>query len=144
MVSAYGTVGLSLGYPGFNYSFSGQFHTLSKLIIIAMQIRGRHRGLPYALDKAVLLPSEEHHKKEKKQEQRRQSLRRASIAIPNENDEDGPSSPHTDTEDLPAMGLPRTATGRSSISVGGTRTKRNGLVKLVSAALTAGPTRKED
>lgn len=29
-----------------------------------MQIRGRHRGLPYALDRAILLPSESLHKKE--------------------------------------------------------------------------------
>lgn len=64
IVSAYGTVGLSQGFPGFNTSFSGQFRTLSKLIIIAMQIRGRHRGLPYGLDRAILLPSESLHQKE--------------------------------------------------------------------------------
>lgn len=64
IVSAYGTVGLSLGYPNVNTSFSGQFRVLSKLIIIAMQVRGRHRGLPYAVDRAILLPSEGLHKKE--------------------------------------------------------------------------------
>lgn len=64
IVSAYGTVGLSQGYPGSNTSFSGQFRTLSKLIIIAMQIRGRHRGLPYGLDRAIQLPSESLHQKE--------------------------------------------------------------------------------
>jgi potassium uptake Trk family protein len=64
VVSAYGTVGLSLGYPGINASFSAEFKTLSKLVIVAMQIRGRHRGLPYALDRAVLLPSEKLHRKE--------------------------------------------------------------------------------
>ncbi|KAF2673791.1 hypothetical protein BT63DRAFT_369026 [Microthyrium microscopicum] len=58
IVSAYGTVGLSLGYPNTNASFSAQFKPLSKLIIIAMMIRGRHRGLPYALDRAILLPGE--------------------------------------------------------------------------------------
>lgn len=58
IVSAYGTVGLSLGYPDVNQSFSVKLKTLSKLIIIAMEIRGRHRGLPYALDRAILLPSE--------------------------------------------------------------------------------------
>ncbi|PCH40404.1 TrkH-domain-containing protein [Wolfiporia cocos MD-104 SS10] len=56
LVSAYGTVGLSLGIPYANYSFSGALHTLSKLIICAVMIRGRHRGLPVALDRAVLLP----------------------------------------------------------------------------------------
>jgi potassium uptake Trk family protein len=58
-VSAYGTVGLSLGVPYDNYSFSGTWHTLSKLILICVMIRGRHRGLPYAIDRAVLLPGEE-------------------------------------------------------------------------------------
>ena len=64
IVSAYGTVGLSLGYPNVNASFSSQFGTVSKLVIIAMQIRGRHRGLPYQLDRAILLPSESLHHKE--------------------------------------------------------------------------------
>ncbi|KAL2220435.1 potassium uptake transporter [Thermoascus aurantiacus ATCC 26904] len=58
VVSAYGNVGLSLGYPTVNTSLCGQFHTLSKLVICAMMIRGRHRGLPYELDRAILLPSE--------------------------------------------------------------------------------------
>lgn len=58
IISAYGTVGLSLGYPGVDTSFSAQFHVLSKLVILAMMIRGRHRGLPYALDRAILLPSD--------------------------------------------------------------------------------------
>ena len=58
IISAYGTVGLSLGYPGTSTSFSGVFHTLSKLIVIALEIRGRHRGLPLKLDRAVLLPSD--------------------------------------------------------------------------------------
>ncbi|KAI0629974.1 TrkH-domain-containing protein [Trametes polyzona] len=58
LVSAYGTVGLSLGIPGLNYSLSGDMHTLSKLIVCAVMLRGRHRGLPVALDRAVLMPSE--------------------------------------------------------------------------------------
>ncbi|EFR01285.1 high-affinity potassium transporter [Nannizzia gypsea CBS 118893] len=78
VVSAYGTVGLSLGYPTSNTSFSGQFHTLSKLVIIAMEIRGRHRGLPYALDRAVLLPSEALHRKEADDAAKRLLRRRGS------------------------------------------------------------------
>ncbi|KAK6810552.1 hypothetical protein RU639_013753 [Aspergillus parasiticus] len=80
IVSAYGTVGLSFGYPGVNTSFSGQFKVLSKLIIIAMQIRGRHRGLPYSLDRAVLLPSESLKDKEERNamHKRRQYIRRQS------------------------------------------------------------------
>ncbi|KAI0320948.1 cation transport protein-domain-containing protein [Amylostereum chailletii] len=58
LVSAYSTVGLSFGIPTANYSLSGAFHTLSKLILCAVMIRGRHRGLPVAVDRAVLLPRE--------------------------------------------------------------------------------------
>lgn len=58
IVSAYGTVGLSLGFPDSDASFSAQFNVIGKLVIIAMQIRGRHRGLPYELDRAILLPNE--------------------------------------------------------------------------------------
>ncbi|KAK4241702.1 Low-affinity potassium transport protein [Achaetomium macrosporum] len=58
VVSAYGTVGMSIGYPGVNASLSSQFSVLGKLVIVAMVIRGRHRGLPYGLDRAILLPSE--------------------------------------------------------------------------------------
>lgn len=64
IVSAYGTVGLSLGYPTNDASLSAEFHVISKLVIIAMMLRGRHRGLPYALDKAILLPSEGLQRKE--------------------------------------------------------------------------------
>ncbi|KAE8147235.1 cation transport protein-domain-containing protein [Aspergillus avenaceus] len=60
IVSAYGTVGLSLGYPRTETSLSAQFNPVSKLIIIAMQVRGRHRGLPHALDHAILLPCDLH------------------------------------------------------------------------------------
>lgn len=73
LVSAYGTVGLSLGIPtvsllhtwtlGYpdsfsqaNYSLSGAFRSLSKLIICLVMLRGRHRGLPVAIDRAVMLP----------------------------------------------------------------------------------------
>lgn len=57
IVSAYGTVGLSLGYPGTNTSLSAQFTPISKLVIIAMLVRGRNRGLPYSLDRAIILPT---------------------------------------------------------------------------------------
>ncbi|KJZ74061.1 hypothetical protein HIM_06510 [Hirsutella minnesotensis 3608] len=64
VVSAYGTVGLSMGATGINASLCSQFTVVGKLVIIAMQIRGRHRGLPYGLDRAVLLPSESRFRKE--------------------------------------------------------------------------------
>ncbi|PHH59448.1 hypothetical protein CDD81_3178 [Ophiocordyceps australis] len=58
VTSAYGNVGLSLGYPTVATSLSGELNTFSKLIICAMMIRGRHRGLPYSLDRAIMLPNE--------------------------------------------------------------------------------------
>ncbi|ESK97349.1 potassium transporter [Moniliophthora roreri MCA 2997] len=58
MVSAYGTVGLSLGAPMVNYSFSGTLRPLSKLIFCVIMLRGRHRGLPVAIDRAVMLPQD--------------------------------------------------------------------------------------
>jgi hypothetical protein len=79
IVSAYGTVGLSLGYPTINASFSAEFGVIGKLVIIAMQIRGRHRGLPYELDRAILLPSESMHEKEDADAAAR--LRRRSSAV---------------------------------------------------------------
>lgn len=57
-VSAYGNVGLSLGTNSTLTSLSGDFTVFSKVVICAMMWRGRHRGLPYALDHAVILPSD--------------------------------------------------------------------------------------
>lgn len=56
VVSGYGTVGISVGVPYDAFSFCGSWHVLSKLILCAVMIRGRHRGLPVAIDKAVMLP----------------------------------------------------------------------------------------
>ncbi|KAI7116908.1 hypothetical protein KC337_g16197 [Hortaea werneckii] len=75
VTSAYGNVGLSLGTNSTYTSLSGDFHTLSKLVICAMMIRGRHRGLPYALDRAVMLPGEGLEREEAKQEERNRDLR---------------------------------------------------------------------
>ena len=58
VVSGYGCVGISVGLPNVAYSFCGGWHTLSKLILCAVMLRGRHRGLPVAIDRAVLLPGE--------------------------------------------------------------------------------------
>lgn len=52
MVSAFGGIGLTLGIPTENYSFSGAFTVTSKLIVIVIMLRGRHRGLPVAIDRA--------------------------------------------------------------------------------------------
>ncbi|RAR04113.1 potassium transport protein TRK1/TRK2 [Stemphylium lycopersici] len=130
IVSAYGTVGLSQGFPGFNTSFSGQFKTLSKLIIIAMQIRGRHRGLPYALDRAILLPSESLHQKENEDATRR--ARRGSNAV--------------DMGLTMSMdGITRTGTGLSRRSTASgervvAQSKPQQLKRILSGAFSAGPT----
>ncbi|KAK7753501.1 low affinity potassium transporter [Diatrype stigma] len=84
IVSAYGTVGLSLGYATVNASLCSQFSVVGKLVIIAMMIRGRHRGLPYGLDRAVLLPSEHLNRREAEEAelrlQRRDSAMTAATA----------------------------------------------------------------
>ncbi|OBZ78731.1 Low-affinity potassium transport protein [Grifola frondosa] len=58
LVSAFGGIGLSLGIPTENYSFSGAFGPLSKLVVMVIMVRGRHRGLPVAIDRAILLPED--------------------------------------------------------------------------------------
>jgi potassium uptake Trk family protein len=59
VTSAYGTVGLSLGIPGKDYSLCGDFASLSKVVMLFTMVRGRHRGLPLAIDRSILLPGEE-------------------------------------------------------------------------------------
>lgn len=80
IVSAYGTVGLSLGYPNDDRSFSGQFTVVSKIVIMAMMIRGRHRGLPYELDRAIMLPSDSLHKTEDADAAMRMQRRNSSLS----------------------------------------------------------------
>ncbi len=58
VVSAYGCVGISVGLPNVAYSFCGGWHAFSKLLLCAVMLRGRHRGLPVVIDRAVLLPGE--------------------------------------------------------------------------------------
>lgn len=165
MVSAYGTVGLSLGYPNVDTSFSGQFHVISKLVIIAMQIRGRHRGLPYALDKAILLPSEEQQRKENEEGLRRMertatgmSTRSARSTGPalgpqvsgpayGRSDSYGDGSVEGGGDDRFTQGPSRRPSGLSLGSESQRerdRRKRNGLVKLLGSAFTAGPSAKLD
>lgn len=163
-VSAYGTVGLSLGYPTINASFSAEFAVLSKLVIIAMMIRGRHRGLPYALDRAIMLPSEKLHRKETEEAAVRAG-RRASMAfskVPTEermqppldggtlqntisNQGAPPGSPMTAGNNSPVqfrrmhtrrMSELSTASGRTTAT---TKNKRRGLGSLLTSGLGAGP-----
>ncbi|KAB8215050.1 cation transport protein-domain-containing protein [Aspergillus novoparasiticus] len=57
-ISAYGCVGITTGLPDQAYSFSGGWHSLSKVVLCAVMLRGRHRSLPVAIDKAIMLPGE--------------------------------------------------------------------------------------
>jgi Trk-type K+ transport system membrane component len=56
VVSAYSCVGVTVGYPGKSYAFCGAWHTLSKLLLIVIALRGRHRGLSVVIDNAALFP----------------------------------------------------------------------------------------
>jgi hypothetical protein len=106
IVSAYGTVGLSLGYKGIDASFSAEFKPLSKLVVCAMMIRGRHRGLPYALDRAILLPSEKLQEQESEDANRR-APRRGSIFAEGHEAERLRSGPNWSSAELDENGLPR-------------------------------------
>ncbi|KAI9726097.1 MAG: low affinity potassium transporter [Chrysothrix sp. TS-e1954] len=148
VVSAYGTVGLSLGYPGTDPSFSAQFHTISKLIIIAMQLRGRHRGLPYALDKAVLLPSEHLQRKEADvlaaQERRRHSGVATLDGHAGHEGDDGDDDGEARDRLAPLSSKNRTYTnrsegGKSSKTSASARSAGGGLVRLISKGLATGP-----
>ncbi|KAF2728242.1 high affinity potassium transport protein [Polyplosphaeria fusca] len=133
IVSAYGTVGLSLGYPGSNASFSAQFKTLSKLIIIAMQIRGRHRGLPYSLDRAILLPSESLHRKEDEDAIRR--ARRSS----NAQDGGGVSPLVRPGTNMSRRQSSATLEGSASLRKGKSRAAAQNVGRFFAGALGAGP-----
>ncbi len=71
---AYGTVGLSLGYPGFVTSFVAQMQPLSKLIFVYVMLLGRCRGLPDSLDYAVDLKRFTKTDKRKQKEQQNNQI----------------------------------------------------------------------
>lgn len=159
IVSAYGTVGLSLGYTGIDASFSTEFRPLSKLIVCAMMIRGRHRGLPYALDRAILLPSEKLQKKESEDANRR--ARRGSVYAEGNETERSRTGPNWSSGDLDEYGLPRqhlghahastthaSATHASAVSTGDdqspeSRRSVRRVASGMSAASANGPTKRE-
>eukprot|EP00027_Filamoeba_sp_ATCC50430_P003249 CAMPEP_0168557208 /NCGR_PEP_ID=MMETSP0413-20121227/9301_1 /TAXON_ID=136452 /ORGANISM="Filamoeba nolandi, Strain NC-AS-23-1" /LENGTH=668 /DNA_ID=CAMNT_0008588221 /DNA_START=5 /DNA_END=2010 /DNA_ORIENTATION=+ len=58
IASAYGTVGLSLGYIGSVTSYSGVLTPVSKFLMMSVMFLGRHRGLPSSLDPAIQLYQE--------------------------------------------------------------------------------------
>lgn len=74
IVSGYTNIGLSIGLPDQSYSFSGGWYIGSKVVMILMMIRGRHRGLPVALDHAVKLPGWDNVKKQQEDAEIRRSI----------------------------------------------------------------------
>lgn len=81
IVSGYTNIGLSIGLPNESYSFSGGWYTGSKLVLILMMIRGRHRGLPVALDHAVKLPGWDNVKKQQEDAEIRRSISKSRISL---------------------------------------------------------------
>ncbi|KAK3689915.1 cation transport protein-domain-containing protein [Podospora appendiculata] len=81
VVSGYGSVGISVGLPNAAYSFSGAWHTASKLVLCLVFLRGRHRGLPVALDRAVRLPGEELHQEEDEDYRIRRSMTNRRMSV---------------------------------------------------------------
>lgn len=81
VVSAYGTVGISTGLPTAAYSFSGGWYTGSKLVLCLVMLRGRHRGLPVALDRAVRLPGEHLSRDEEDDHRIRRSMTSRRVSI---------------------------------------------------------------
>ncbi|KAM7205055.1 Low-affinity potassium transport protein [Rhypophila sp. PSN 637] len=79
IVSAYGTVGMSLGWSGGNESLCSQFSVVGKLVLIGMMIRGRHRGLPHGLDRAILLPGDKLNAVEQQDHPLQRSISRTSV-----------------------------------------------------------------
>ncbi|KAJ5681593.1 uncharacterized protein N7477_001533 [Penicillium maclennaniae] len=55
-ISAYSCVGVTVGFPGQSFAFCGAWHTFSKLLLIAISLRGRHRGLSVIIDHTALFP----------------------------------------------------------------------------------------
>ncbi len=63
-VSAYACVGMSTGVPNNDYALSGGLRKGSRVILCFVMLRGRHRGLPVAIDRAVRLPGDDVQKDE--------------------------------------------------------------------------------
>ncbi|KAI6533849.1 hypothetical protein MCOR05_006554 [Pyricularia oryzae] len=83
IVSGYTNIGISVGLPDQSYSFSGGWYTGSKVVMVFMMIRGRHRGLPVALDHSVKLPGWDDVAREEQDAEIRRSLSVARASMEN-------------------------------------------------------------
>lgn len=77
IVSGYTNIGLSIGLPDQAYSFSGGWYTGSKLVMVMVMVRGRHRGLPVALDHSVKLPGWDEAKRQQEDADIRRSINKS-------------------------------------------------------------------
>ncbi|KAF6825055.1 cation transporter [Colletotrichum plurivorum] len=81
IVSGYTNIGVSLGLPEHSFSFAGGWYAGSKLVLVMMMIRGRHRGLPVALDHAVKLPGWDNVKRQNEDAEIRRSMGRSRTTL---------------------------------------------------------------
>nr|UJH94642.1 Trk2 [Starmerella bombicola] len=104
VVSAHGTIGWSMGLPNTTVSLSGGFSNLGKLVMMAIMIRGRHRAMPYNVDRAVILRGADLLRRDRRQENR---TRDARVMMHREPSQSG-------------QWFPRVATTASKLTSGGT------------------------
>ncbi|KAG6843309.1 hypothetical protein H0H93_001455, partial [Arthromyces matolae] len=88
-----------------NFSFAGELKSLSKFILCLVMIRGRHRILPVAIDRAVMLPSE-------LQRQLDQHLDSRSLHAPQ--DDDSNQRRHSTIQSTLQENMPKDVDGRPS------------------------------
>ncbi|KLU92620.1 potassium transporter 1 [Magnaporthiopsis poae ATCC 64411] len=81
IVSGYTNIGISVGLTGKSFSFCGGWFTGSKIVMILMMIRGRHRGLPVALDHSVKLPGWDDAAREEQDAEIRRTISRARAGV---------------------------------------------------------------
>ncbi|KAJ5325339.1 uncharacterized protein N7506_008441 [Penicillium brevicompactum] len=58
VISAYSCVGETMGFPGKSHAFSGEWHSFSKVLLIAISVRGKIRSLPIKVEVTERLQKE--------------------------------------------------------------------------------------
>ena len=105
-----------------------------------MMLRGRHRGLPYALDRAILLPSENLHRKETEEATMRAG-RRMSMAgtIENTATNQGLGGPPVNFRRTHSRRMSENSgiSGRTALT--SRAPKKHGLGRVLSNVMGAGP-----
>ncbi|MAD83749.1 MAG: hypothetical protein CL912_12375 [Deltaproteobacteria bacterium] len=70
--SAYANIGLSMGLSDQSYSLCGSWHWVSKVCLMYLMLRGRHRPLPNSIDRAIQLPDKNLGSREEADERERE------------------------------------------------------------------------